>query len=95
MRERRQLPRQRVLKGAIIYFNKESSSVDCIVRNLTAIGARLDLESTHFVPDRFDLLIKQEHQLYPAELVWRGAKNLGIRFTGAPRKLAAQQKPAP
>jgi hypothetical protein len=86
MLERRALPRQRVLKGAIIFFNKERSSVDCIVRNLTNIGARLNLESTDFVPDRFDLLIKQEHRLYPSELVWRGAKDLGIRFTGAPRK---------
>jgi hypothetical protein len=94
MQERRQLPRQRVLKGAIIFFNEERSSVDCIVRNFTRMGARLSLESTSLVPDRFDLLIKQEHQLYPAELVWRGAKDMGIRFTGAPRKLAAQQKPA-
>jgi len=86
MLERRALPRQRVLKGAIIFFNKERSSVDCIVRNLTTIGARLNLESTDFVPDQFDLLIKQEHRLYPAELVWRGVKDLGIRFTGAPRK---------
>ncbi|HSM19999.1 MAG TPA: hypothetical protein VK844_06495 [Hyphomicrobiales bacterium] len=60
------------------------------MRNLTAIGAKLNLESTSFVPDRFDLLIKQEHQLYPAELVWRSAKDLGVRFTGAPRKLAPQ-----
>ena len=90
MQEQRRLPRQRVLKGAIIFFNQERSSVDCVVRNLTTTGARLALESTNFVPDRFDLLIKQEHQLYPAELVWRGAKDIGIRFTGAPRKLPAQ-----
>jgi len=93
MRERRQLPRQRVLKGAIIFFNRERSSVDCIVRNFTTIGAKLNLESTRFVPDRFDLLIKQEHRLYPAETIWRDATDIGIRFTGAPRSLA-QQKPA-
>lgn len=87
MRERRQQPRQRVLKGAIMFFNKEQSSVDCVVRNLTKIGARVILETTNFVPDKFEVLVKQEKRLYPAEAIWRDSTDIGVRFTAPPRPL--------
>jgi hypothetical protein len=87
MEERRRYRRQRVLKGAIIFFNRERSSMDCIVRDLTEVGAHLKVESTSFVPTRFELLIKQENTLYPAEIIWRDTKAMGIRFTGAARRL--------
>jgi len=54
---------------------------------MTETGARLKLESTRLVPDRFDLLINQEHRLYPAEVVWRNMTNIGIHFTGAPTNM--------
>jgi hypothetical protein len=88
MNERRQHPRQRVLKGGLVLFNNDSSSVDCVVRDLTQAGARLALESAAFVPDCFNLLINQEQQLYPAQVAWRKSNNVGVRFTGAPRPLA-------
>lgn len=92
MRERRRQPRQRVLKGALIFFNKEQSSVDCTVRNLTKVGARVIVESTNFVPNQFDVLVKQERRLYPAETIWRGATDIGVRFTAPPRALKPQKR---
>lgn len=91
VQERRQYPRRRVFKGAIAYFNHEQSSVDCVVHDLTDVGARLKFESTSFVPNRFNLLITRERTLYPAEVIWRDAKDVGIRFTGPSRPLAPQK----
>jgi hypothetical protein len=58
--------------------------MDCMIRDLSETGACLKFQSERFVPSRFDLLITQEKQLYPAEVVWRNAKDIGIRFTDAP-----------
>jgi hypothetical protein len=92
MRERRQQPRQRVLKGAVIFFNKGRSSVDCTVRNLTKIGARVVLESTNLVPDQFEVLVKQEKRLYSAETIWRDSTDIGVRFTAPPRPIRQQKR---
>ena len=63
--------------------------MDCMVRNVSDIGARLKVESTALIPDQFDLLINQEGQLYPAVVMWRNMLELGIRFTGAPKSKIA------
>jgi hypothetical protein len=43
--ERRASPRQRRFNGAKIVFNNNSSVIDCIVRDLSAHGARLVVAS--------------------------------------------------
>jgi hypothetical protein len=83
--DRRENLRHRALKEAQIVI-KGSSTIDCVVRNMSAAGARLGLRSTIDVPDQFDLLIVREDLLHPCQKIWRTGDTLGVNFTGEPRR---------
>ena len=74
--------RKRVLKGGLILFNNHRSSVNCTVRDFSETGAKLRMEAATSVPDNFDLMLPQENLIYPAEVAWRRALDIGVRFTG-------------
>ena len=78
--ERRVSARQRRLHGAKIVFNGNSSSIDCIVRDLSAKGARLDVASPVGIPDWFDLRLNRNGVCYPAKVAWRSGKQIGVMF---------------
>jgi hypothetical protein len=80
--ERRHERRQRVLKGALVIFCEHTQVFDCLVRNLSTDGAKLELESTVGIPSEFELLLHGEARIAPARAVWRTEKDLGINFTG-------------
>ena len=54
--ERRHQSRSRTLKSARILLNHHQSVIDCVVRNLSPIGACLKVETTFVIPDRFDVI---------------------------------------
>jgi hypothetical protein len=80
MQERRKLARNRTFLGGVIAFNHRSSTMDCLVRNLSAEGAKISFNNTAAVPGEFDLLIKQKGCSLRARLVWRQAGEAGITF---------------
>ncbi|MGE0062869.1 MAG: PilZ domain-containing protein [Xanthobacteraceae bacterium] len=79
--ERRRIRRHRTLKGGSIAFNS-GARFDCRVRNLSPLGACLEVESSIGVPDTFVLLIDSEHARYDCRVVWREPKRLGVEFPG-------------
>ena len=86
MSEHRKETRQRVfLKGRII-FNHGASSMDCLVRDLSASGARLALSETTTLPEVFDLYIPQKDRTYRSVLRWRREDGVGITFTETARR---------
>ena len=68
--DKRNKQRQRVLKTGKIIFANGSFTVDCIIRNQSQIGARLQVPLSVAIPDRFTLLRR----------VWRKGDGLGIQF---------------
>ena len=85
MPERRTRRRKRVLKAGQIITNSNSSTVDCIVRDVSESGARLRVASTISVPQSFLLLIKSENVIVPVQRVWRNAHEVGVKFIGERR----------
>jgi hypothetical protein len=81
--EKRKEIRQRTLKGARIAFNSGRSTVTCTLRNLSAHGARLQVESVVGIPPTFDLIIG-ENRPRPCRVVWRTLKELGVAFEAPP-----------
>jgi hypothetical protein len=77
--ERRQAPRHRTLKAGSIAFNR-SGGIDCRVRNLSEMGACLEVASQIGVPDHFVLVIESDHVSRPSRVVWRTATRLGVAF---------------
>ena len=77
--DERNLERRRVLKGAMIEI-KNQSSVDCVVRNLSTTGARLEVAEGFWIPEHFTLRVPSEGIVNRCEVRWRKAKGLGVVF---------------
>ncbi|MCJ2011062.1 PilZ domain-containing protein [Methylobacterium sp. J-076] len=82
-KEQRKQPRLRVFLKGRIHFNNGASSIDCLVRDMSAQGARLMLSETATLPEKFDLFIPQKERTYRACLRWRREDGIGVTFDGA------------
>jgi len=79
--ERRRHPRGKSLYGGVIIFNARQSTVDCVVRNFSAHGAKIEMAGTALLPDEFDLSIARKDTSFRVRLIWRNALDAGVQFT--------------
>ena len=79
MDEKREAPRHRVLKHGVLAFDG-GGSVDCMVRNISPNGARLDVASPIGLPEAFTLLIEVDHFKRHCHTVWSHDKLIGVVF---------------
>jgi hypothetical protein len=77
--ENRKVPRQRTYKGGFV-SSLAGGGLSCLIRNLTTIGACLELESPVGIPDEFVLVIRPENQKRTCRVVWRKGQRIGVRF---------------
>ncbi len=82
MAERRQYPRLRVLKGAKIVLGT-TSLFDCVVRNLTNTGARVEIPSSVDLPDVAAITFDGGRTCRPCRLAWRSLNEAGVQFLEA------------
>ncbi len=80
MTERRAFARHKTLIKGRIYFNNRLSSVDCTVRDLADIGARLEIPENVTLPDSFELYLPTRDEHFQARVKWRKGNNLGIAW---------------
>lgn len=66
---------------AQIIFNNRMSTIDCIIKNISATGARIALSETLTVPTEFELSIPEKGRRHHARLVWRDKDAMGVEFT--------------
>jgi hypothetical protein len=78
--DRRGAVRRRVLKGARLSFNRGYAVFDCVVRNMSENGARLNFGDASAVPSRFELTITGEDGPRNAVVRWRSMTALGVTF---------------
>jgi hypothetical protein len=79
----RSAERIRSFLRAQIIFNNRMSTIDCIIKNISATGARIALNDTFAVPTEFDLYIPQKNRGHHARLVWRDKDSIGVEFMDA------------
>ena len=94
--ERRQVPRHRTLKAGLIGFNR-AGTIECRVRNLSRIGACLDVAGQIGIPDEFTLIVEHEHLKKKCRVIWRKPMQLGVEFLAdklRPDLVAAEKLPA-
>lgn len=91
MDERRSSPRKRSFLKGTVYFNNRQSSVDCVIRDLSDDGARLEFGSIVSLPDTVELSVPARGQTHRAEIRWRTDQEIGVCFNdGAAPARAAQ-----
>ena len=79
MDNKRSRQRQRTLKaGKIVFGEKDAVTVDCIVRNLSGTGARLQVPVSVMIPGAFKLALSGA--VRTVTVVWRKGDLMGVRF---------------
>ncbi|MGH6769753.1 MAG: PilZ domain-containing protein, partial [Xanthobacteraceae bacterium] len=56
------------------------SSVDCLVRDYSTVGARLKLSETVVVPEMMELYIPNREEIRRARVEWRSGDEMGVSF---------------
>ncbi len=79
MEEKRKSVRTRALKGGRIVINDGMSTIDCTIRNLSAGGAKLLLETSVGIPERFTLSLA-DGVSHICQVKWRTIKEIGVGF---------------
>lgn len=64
---------------ARIVFDGGRSQVECIIRNLSESGAKLEVASVKSIPNSFDL-IAPGHRPHACQVVWRALREMGVEF---------------
>ena len=88
MAERRTVVRQRTFLKGVLSFHNGNSSEDCVVRDLTAGGAQIDLPHP-LAPGACELLVPSRQLRVRARAVWRNGARRGLSFE------AVEAAPAP
>lgn len=78
--ERRREMRRRALKGATLTFNGGYGAFECVVRNISEVGARLTFGDASAVPARFDLTMSGDGHSRSAAVRWRSLTDVGVEF---------------
>jgi hypothetical protein len=78
--EKRLSPRRNTMIQATIVFEGGRKRIDCVIRNLSDGGAKLEVASVKDVPATFDLLVPKHRPLH-CRVMWRALRELGVQFT--------------
>ena len=78
MENQRRQERHRTLKSGKIIFNRQTSVVDCTIRNVSDAGACLQVQSVLGIPESFDLLMDAIKR--SCNVKWRSANRMGVAF---------------
>jgi PilZ domain len=65
---------------ARIVFNAGSSTIECVIKNVSAHGMRLEIADGLSVPGEVDLEVPHKGRTYRTRLVWRGDGIIGVAF---------------
>jgi hypothetical protein len=79
MDEQRTVQRHRVLKTGSIEFGL-GSAIDCTVRNMSNIGAAVEVASPFGIPVKFTLVIPADGLYFACRVIWRKGRRLGVAF---------------
>lgn len=79
--ERRQHQRMRTFKGGKVIFGKRLCTYDCVVRDRSETGARLQIVAPEFVPNSFFLNIPKDGYERAAIVKHRSGSEIGVELS--------------
>lgn len=82
-KEMRRKPRRQSQCTAWLLIEKQVPPIECLVTDLSMLGARIALQSDQNLPDHFILLLSANGTAWQnCRLVWKNGLKAGIEFTG-------------
>jgi len=80
--DRRRQPRLRALKAGRAILPGGHSTFDCMIRNLSRLGAKVSFESTADIPPQFRLRL-EDGTTHDCAVKWRSPREIGVEFLDA------------
>ena len=77
---RRNAPRQKSFLQGRIFYNHRRSSIDCLIRDISDIGAKLKFSEAVAVPEVMELYIPNKDEFRRARVQWRVGGEMGVAF---------------
>lgn len=81
--EPRAAQRQRVLLSGKIAYDGGTYSYNCVIRDISASGAKLGIRGTTVLPHVFFLIDLKHSIAFDCAMVWRNATQCGVKFFGS------------
>jgi len=79
--ERRKAKRRSLRYNAAVITFDGRLKRDCVIDDISAIGARLKIEAPKELPEEFVLLLSERGEARRrCKIAWRGAQEIGVRF---------------
>lgn len=94
--ENRFAPRKSGRVPAVIFVDTEDDGATCIIKDMSATGARIELldkwthpyKSTRGHSDRIWLHVRAERMLYDCKIIRREPNGFGLKFVAPPQPIA-------
>lgn len=80
MHERRRTARRKSFLRGCVNFDNGRIAIDCLIRDITELGARIVFSDTVSIPSVVDLHIPQKSQTLRARVIWRHDDEIGLAF---------------
>lgn len=83
--ENRRAARRQVRNGARLVSANGAALADCLMLDLSATGARLEVQAPDALPDSFTMLLSHTGSLKrQCAVVWRAENTVGVQFVPDP-----------
>ncbi len=84
--DKRKAERRNMRHRALVVGPDNAPVADCMISDVSATGAQLNLTASVELPDQFDLILAKGGAVRrPCTVIWRDANHVGVRFRDAPR----------
>ena len=80
MQDRRRSPRISTRKAVRIDMHPCWPTIDCMIRNISAGGAYIEMSGEFNTPLDFDLITLANHSRRACRQIWRDGARLGVAF---------------
>ena len=82
MLDRRQNPREKVIYGGVAEVDERGATKDCVVRNISEKGARIEFNNVVKLPkEQMSLTIARKGRSFLAKVVWWRDNFVGVAFS--------------
>lgn len=74
--------RRKAFKAGIISYQNHALTVDCVIRDISSSGVKLQFQEGVMVPEHFALTIPMEGKRVDCQVRWRHKDQIGAVFVG-------------
>lgn len=79
--DKRHEERHRTFKGGRVVLS-HSSTIDCVIRNMSEEGVLIEMSDSVPLPARFELLVVESNMIGNVELRWQRGRQAGLHLLG-------------